>query len=51
MSEIRKLKDWIEQFENHNPGITARVGADDGKIYYHADFAVLLSDNIAKKKP
>jgi len=50
MSEVKRLKDHIEQFENHNPGETARVKGDDDKIYYHADFAVLLSDKIAKKE-
>ena len=50
IEEVKRLKDHIEQFENHNPGETARVGGDDGKIYYHADFAVLLSDKIAKKE-
>jgi len=50
MNEVKRLKDHIEQFENHNPGETARVKGDDDKIYYHADFAFLLSDKIAKKE-
>ena len=50
MNEVKRLKDHIEQFENHNPGEKARVCGDDGKIYYDENFAVLLSDKIAKKQ-
>lgn len=50
MSEVKRLQNHIKQFENHNPSESARVKGNDGKIYYQADFAILLSDKIAKKE-
>lgn len=49
MNEVKRLQDYIEQYENHNPGKFARAGGDDGKIYYQREFVGLLWDNIAKK--